>query len=94
MKKSEIYCCRGCGRDTKRRSGYCVDCGGWPGEKSSRGQRHVKDSTTIGEDPAELEDRFDDESGPDDVCDDGGIVDPRDEFWLAKIIREERRSRQ
>jgi hypothetical protein len=92
--KTEVYCCKGCGRDTTRRGGYCIDCGGRPGEHSSRGQCRRKDSSTIGEDPADFEDRFDDESGPNDVCDDGGIVDFHDEFWFEKIAREERRSKK
>ncbi len=76
MKKPEVYCCKGCGRDTTRRGGYCVDCGGRPGQHSHRFERLDRcRPEPEAYNPIDLEDRYDDESGPDDIYDD---MDPLD----------------
>jgi hypothetical protein len=93
--KAEVYCCKGCGRDTTRRGGYCIDCGGAPGERSSKGESRGRHNRAMQDDnPMDLEDRFDDESGPDDVCDDGGVPNYRDKTWLSKLASEERRRKK
>ena len=64
---SDIVCCARCGRDTRARSGVCAQCAG----------RHLATDEYRGRKARpvphldELEDRYDDESGPDDIA--GGI---------------------
>jgi len=85
--RHEVYCCLGCGRDTRRPGGYCIDCGGRPGERSSRARcRNHPNGSKERNDPMDLEDRYDDESGPDDVCDDSGFYG-----WCDKVGREKLR---
>ena len=53
-------CCKGCGRDTRRPDGYCWRCIGHGGSARDKDRRASGDN----------EDRYDEESGPDDVSDD------------------------
>ncbi len=57
-----LRCCEGCGRDTRSATGYCSRCIGRP-RVASRSDGDLRS-------PMEYEDRYDEESGPDDVCDD------------------------
>lgn len=70
MSAAPLQCCRYCGRDTRARDGVCHICisGLPPKLKTSRGQKGLAaPRPAIHE---SLEDRYDDESGPDDVCGD------------------------
>ena len=71
--KGELRCCLFCGRDTRHRSGICNRCV----RHGSFGKRKTEllDRTPLAFDGPCLEDRYDDESGPDDICDDGCAVD-------------------
>lgn len=61
---SEPKCCLFCGRDTRDRSGICWHCT-LPGYDVGI-RRDVRGGHRP-DDPEALEDRYDDESGPDDV---------------------------
>lgn len=73
MSKHSMNCCIGCGRDT--RGVYCPACrphspGRYPSNRDGeRGRRRLDGAW-----PEQVfdADRFDDESGPDDIFDDGG----------------------
>lgn len=57
----QLFCCLGCGRDTRAKSGYCQNCGGIRfGGGRDRG-RKTRDLKTIAADPN----------------DDGDVVDRR-----------------
>jgi len=71
-----VYCCRGCGADTTYPGGYCADCGGLPGEHTSRMQTIDHRTQMMGcEDLMEHEDRYDEESGPSSICCDQDPLD-------------------
>jgi hypothetical protein len=75
----EIFCCDGCGRDTTNPSRLCDACGGAP----SPPEPEQAATAFPGEDD------YDEESGPNSVCDDEGAV-PINGEWrqdIAAVIR-------
>jgi len=66
----ELVCCQYCGRDTRARDGICSKCRGivpvWMGRDEWAGRKKVS-RPRDGYDPADYEDDYGDESGPDDV---------------------------
>ena len=74
----EVRCCLFCGRDTRHRSGICNRCT----QRGSSGGRRTEqlDRSTLDFEGPCLEDRYDDESGPDDICDDGCTIDAEDQI--------------
>jgi hypothetical protein len=64
---AKVTCCIYCGRDTRHPSGICNQC--------VRGERPSRSGSQVDQDPPPLEDRFDEESGPDSVCQDQSPLD-------------------
>ena len=77
MAKQEIKCCIGCGRETSATTGICFKCRSHV-RSTAAGSRGYADKPA----PQQFEfdcDKFDDESGPNDIFDDGvtWTEDPR-----------------
>ena len=64
-KAAPLRCCFGCGRDTGGTTGYCARCivqGVYAPQA-----RHDGTAARVN-DPMALEDKYDEESGPDSIC--------------------------
>ena len=73
--KKESHCCPGCGRDTT--AAFCPACsGGDVGSRRDRdGERGRRRGRVRWPDEVFDADRYDEESGPDDVFDDGNLTE-------------------
>jgi len=71
-RQAEEHVCIGCGRRmTNHPSQICGLCAnGEPAAMEHMGRHRGRKSRELHDRPMEFEDRYDEESGPDDVCDD------------------------